>query len=101
MRPLYVESVDVRAFRNLSRVEVSLGERFNVVSGDNGHGKTNLLEGIYVLGSSKSFRASKLSEVVQFGADLASVTGRVVEDGDRRRQSVGIRAGQRAVRVED
>ena len=43
MRSLAVESLSVRGFRNLSAVDVAFGSRFNVVSGENGQGKTNLL----------------------------------------------------------
>jgi len=101
MRPLRVEQVQIRAFRNLASVDVELGERFNVVAGDNGQGKTNLLEAVYVLATSKSFRSSKMTDVVAFGSELASVRGRIVEDGDARVQSVGIRAGSRMVKIDD
>lgn len=101
MRPLRVEHVQIRSFRNLTSVDVELGPRFNVVAGDNGQGKTNLLEAVYVLATSKSFRSSKLTDVVAFGAELASIRGKIVEDGDVRVQSVGIRAGARMVKIDD
>lgn len=100
-RSLRIESVQVRSFRNLDAVDVELGGRFNVIAGDNGQGKTNLLEALYVLATSKSFRSAKMTDVVSFAGDLASVRGRVEEDGDRRVQSVGIRAGARLVRIDD
>jgi DNA replication and repair protein RecF len=101
VRALRVARLQVRSFRNLDDVDVELGERFNVISGNNGQGKTNLLEAVYVLGTSKSFRSSKLTDVVAFERDIASVRGRVVEDSEARTQSVGIRAGSRQVRIED
>jgi DNA replication and repair protein RecF len=101
VRSLAIESVQVRSFRNLSAVDVELGARFNVVAGANGQGKTNLLEAIYVLGTSKSFRSSKMTDVVSFDGELASVRARVVEDGETRTQSVGIKAGSRLVRIDD
>ncbi|HVJ91546.1 MAG TPA: DNA replication and repair protein RecF [Labilithrix sp.] len=101
LRPLLLEQIWIRDFRNLSSVDLVFGERFNVISGDNGQGKTNLLEAVYVLASSKSFRASKLTDVVSFGSELASVRGRIVEDSTSRFQSVGIRAGARLVKIDD
>jgi DNA replication and repair protein RecF len=101
VRSLRIAQVQIRSFRNLESVDVELGERFNVVSGDNGQGKTNLLEALYVLATSKSFRSSKMTDVVGFGAELASVRGRVEEDGEARAQSVGIRAGARVVKIDD
>ncbi len=101
MRPLVLESIQTRAFRNLARVDATFGERFNVVSGDNGQGKTNLLEAIYVVATSKSFRGGKPGDLVGFGAELASVRATLVEDGERRVQSVGLKPGQRLVRIDD
>lgn len=98
---LSVRALSVRAFRNLAAVDVELGPRFNVIAGDNGQGKTNLLEAVYVLGTSKSFRSSKMTDVVAFGAEIASVRGRVLEAGEPRVQSVGIKPGSRMVRVDD
>jgi DNA replication and repair protein RecF len=48
-------------------------ERFNVFSGNNGQGKTNLLEAIFVVASLRSFRTSKLSDLVAFGARSAKL----------------------------
>lgn len=93
--------MQVRGFRNLQHVDIELGERFNVISGANGQGKTNLLEAIYVLGTSKSFRSAKLEDLVTFGDELASVRARVVEAGDGRTQSVGLRSGSRIVRIDE
>lgn len=101
MRPLHVALLQVRSFRNLASVDVELGERFNVVSGDNGQGKTNLLEALYVAATSKSFRTSKMNELVGFGAELASVRATVREEGDARVQSVGLKPGARLVRIDD
>ena len=80
MHSLAIETLSLREFRNLEAVDLEPGERFNVISGDNGQGKTNLLEGIYVLATSRSFRASKPGDVVRHGADVASVRARVRED---------------------
>lgn len=101
MRPLHVAHLQVRSFRNLAAVDLEPGERFNVVSGDNGQGKTNLLEALYVAATSKSFRTSKLGELVGFGAELASVRASMLDDGETRVQSVGLKPGARLVRIDD
>ena len=101
MRPLGISSVSVRDFRNLAKVDVAFGDRFNVVAGDNGQGKTNLLEALYVVATSKSFRSSKMSELVAFDAELASVRATVSDDGTSRVQSVGLKHGARMVKIDD
>ena len=49
----------------------------NLIVGDNAQGKTNLIEAIGYLGSGKSFRAQKTSELVRIGADFADISGSV------------------------
>jgi DNA replication and repair protein RecF len=100
VRPLVIEHVSVRQMRNLAAVDLDFGPRFNVVSGDNGQGKTNLLEALYVLSTSKSFRASRPGDLVAHDGELGSVRGRVREGELAREQSVGVRAGARLVRID-
>lgn len=100
MRSLAVASLGIRDFRNLAKVDLDLGPRFNVLFGDNGQGKTNLLEAVYVLATSKSFRTAKLTELVALGAETASVRGRICEAGEDREQAVGMRRGMRATRID-
>jgi DNA replication and repair protein RecF len=100
MRTLSLTSLSVRGFRNLAKLDLSFGPSLNVLSGDNGQGKTNLLEAIYALATSKSFRANKPGEIVAHGQETASLRG-VLRDGDQsREQSVGLRHGGRVVRVD-
>jgi DNA replication and repair protein RecF len=100
MRPLAVGRLGIRDFRNLTAVDLEFGPQLNVVSGDNGQGKTNLLEAVYALATSRSFRTSKLAELVTAGAETASVRASIVEGGEVREQSLGLRRGGRMVRID-
>src|SRR5579864_7792581 len=100
MPSLAIASLSIRGFRNLASVDLELGAGFNVVWGENGQGKTNLVEAAYVLATSRSFRTSRLSDLVMVGAEVATVRGRIVEDAEQRDQSVGLRPGMRTVRVD-
>jgi DNA replication and repair protein RecF len=100
MRSLAIEALSVRGLRNLAGVDLELGPRFNVLSGDNGQGKTNLLEAVYVLATSRSFRTSKLSELVASRQQTGTVRARVREDDELREQSVGLRPGVRVVTID-
>lgn len=99
-RGLSLSALSIRDLRNLARVDVELGPHLNVISGENGQGKTNVLEAVYVLATSKSFRTARIGELIAHGAALASVRGEVLEEDDVREQSVGLRAGTRSVKVD-
>ncbi len=99
-RSLAVETLSIRGFRNLTSVDVALGPRFNVLSGDNGQGKTNFVEALYVVATSRSFRTSRLTEVIAEGTGAASVLAQIRDAHSRREQSVGLKPGGRIVRVD-
>jgi DNA replication and repair protein RecF len=101
MQPLTLERISVRHVKNLEAVDLTFGPRFHVLSGDNGQGKTNLLDAIYLLATSRSFRGSKPEDIVQHGQEVASVRGVLVESGLAREQSVGVKKGMRSVRIDD
>ena len=69
--------IELRNFRNYEHVKLDFDPGVNLIVGDNAQGKTNLLEAISYLGSGKSFRALKTSEMVRFGADFADIEGNV------------------------
>ena len=76
-----LRSVAVADFRNVRSVHIEPGERFNLLHGLNGQGKTNLLEAIYLLGSPRSFRTSRLTELVRHGERQAQIQGTVESGG--------------------
>src|SRR5437868_254277 len=69
--------LEAAGFRNLDGF-AAFGAGLNIFYGDNAQGKTNWLEAIYVLGSTKSFRTSQLRECVAFDAPQAVLRGTVV-----------------------
>jgi DNA replication and repair protein RecF len=78
---MLLESLEAHQFRNLSG-EVSWGEGLNIIFGENGQGKTNWLEAIYLLATTKSFRTQRPQEAIRFGESLAVVRGRVARSRD-------------------
>lgn len=71
----WLRALEVRDFRNLARVALTVPPSGLVVVGDNGQGKTNLLEAIAYLHLLRSVRAARDIDVVRFGAAGFSVRG--------------------------
>jgi DNA replication and repair protein RecF len=78
---MLLESIEAHNFRNLGG-EIFWGEGLNVISGENGQGKTNWLEAIYLLATTKSFRTQRPQEAIRFGENLSVVRGRVARARD-------------------
>jgi DNA replication and repair protein RecF len=86
--------------RNLRPLQLSPRERFNVFAGDNGQGKTNLLEAIFVVAALRSFRTSKLSDLIAFGGERAKLGARVRKDDLVRVYEVEVAQGARKVALD-
>jgi DNA replication and repair protein RecF len=95
-----IHALEARHFRNLEQVLLEPHPRFNVLSGDNGQGKTNVLEAIYLLGTLRSFRAGKTEEMVRFGAAQALVRARVEKLATQRMLEVTLAPGHKHARVD-
>lgn len=79
--PLVFTSVRVRSFRNLATLDFAPASRLNVIAGDNGQGKTSLLEALYVVATTKSFRAERVKDVIRDGDPQATVVAQLTEPG--------------------
>src|SRR6185369_12244452 len=93
-------SVAVADFRNVSSVHIEPGERFNLLYGLNGQGKTNLLEAIYLLGSPRSFRTFRLPELVRHGERQAQISGAVESGGIENRLRLVIETAGRKMEID-
>ena len=75
-----VRLLEVRDFRNLARVDLPLPPEGVAVVGDNGHGKTSLLEAIYYLHILRSVRGAHDADVIRFGAPAFHVRAHTDRD---------------------
>lgn len=86
-------------FRNLAPDAVDFHPQANIVVGRNGQGKTNLLEAIYFLATTKSFRTNRIASVFRHDSPSVFVNGSVARDGLARTLSVGLETGETKKRV--
>lgn len=70
---MYIESVQLKNFRNYDSLEVNFDQGTNIFYGDNAQGKTNILESLYLCGTTKSHKGSKDKEVIRFGEEDAHI----------------------------
>ena len=68
---MYIESVQLKNFRNYDSLELDLAQGTNIFYGNNAQGKTNILEAAYLSGTTKSHKGSKDKEMIRFGTNEA------------------------------
>jgi recombinational DNA repair ATPase RecF len=73
--------LEARRFRNLTHISVDLDPGLNLLFGENGSGKTSLLESSYFLSTSRSFRDNAFDPVIQRGAEDCLLRGKVQVGG--------------------
>ncbi|HEX8707787.1 MAG TPA: DNA replication/repair protein RecF [Pyrinomonadaceae bacterium] len=96
---MLLESLEVHNFRNLSG-KVSWDSGLNIIYGDNGQGKTNWLEAIYLLATTKSFRTQRLQEAIRFDEGLAVIRGQVAQSLDvHREMQVNLQGSTKSISI--
>ena len=98
--------LQIRNIRNIEYSSVDLGPKVNLFAGENGSGKTSILESVHFLSSGRSFRSGKENTLLKKGADGCLVRG-ISETGQEmsayrdkvkgRRMTLGRRILDRAV----
>lgn len=87
--------LSLRDFRNIARGELACPADGAIVIGENGQGKTNLLEAIYYLQLLRSVRGAQDQELIRFDAPAFHIAARIVTQGAHDVSAAFERAGRR------
>lgn len=78
---MYIESIELKNYRNYNLLSLQFDKGTNILYGDNAQGKTNILEAVYLCGTTKSHRGSKDREMIRFEQDESHIRMFVNKDG--------------------
>ena len=70
---MLIKSLELNHFRNYENLSMEFTEGTNILFGDNAQGKTNILEAVYVSGTTKSHKGSKDKDMIQFEQDESHI----------------------------
>lgn len=90
----------VSNLRNLKQLELRPHPRLNLIYGENGSGKTSLLEGVNFLGLGRSFRSHRPKPIINYDADRMTLFGEI---SNGRLARVGVeksRQGETAIKID-
>ena len=78
---MIVNSLHLTDFRNYGKCSVELGDTLNIFIGDNAQGKTNLLESIYLISTTRSHRHIEDTDMIREGCEAARIILKMEENG--------------------
>jgi len=93
---MQIRSLKLLNFRNYEKIEVNFSNKFNLIYGKNGMGKTNLVEAIYVLALTKSFRGSSERVLIHKNSNLTRIEGVVLDNIDTNYKIIISETGKKA-----
>ena len=98
---MIVEKLSLRSFRNIQQLNLSFDRPITILYGDNGQGKTNIVEGIYLLSNTTSFRTSYYKEMINNENDEAIVEAKVVTSKRKENHKVVLKKNGKVVYLND
>ena len=75
-----LHSLSVNHVRNITSAELEFSPSLNLIVGNNGSGKTSLLESIYLLGVGRSFRTQTLGRVIQHEQSCCRIIAKLIDE---------------------
>lgn len=70
---MFINSLELSHYRNYNNLSITFNPGITILYGDNAQGKTNILEAIYISGTTKSHRGSKDKDIIQFGEEESHI----------------------------
>jgi len=90
-----IRSLEVNDLRILESLKIEPSPGLNFIVGDNGAGKTSVLEAIYLAGRGRTFRHSDAGPMIRAGAEYVTVILETEDVATERRSILGIRRGKK------
>ncbi len=75
---MFLKSLQLTHFRNYSNLELHFDNRPTIFLGDNAAGKSNILEAVYLLSTTKSLRAQNEDELIKETEEFAKIEGFII-----------------------
>jgi len=78
---MIVESLSLKNYRNYKNLNLSFSDGTNIFYGNNAQGKTNILEAVYMSGTTKSHRTTKDLELIRFSEEESHISTVLKKNG--------------------
>lgn len=99
---MQVNNINLINFRNYKNLSLDFSPNINMIIGQNGQGKTNIVEAVHFLSFAKSFRTNKDKEVINFEANTSYIKSIVTNEADENKIDIKIsKDSKKAINVDN
>ena len=91
---MVIQSLELTDFRNYESLHLDFSEGTNIFYGDNAQGKTNILESLYMISTTKSHRGVKDRDLIRFGQEEAHIRTVFIKNGIDYKVDMHLRKGR-------
>ncbi|MBQ7105349.1 MAG: DNA replication/repair protein RecF [Bacilli bacterium] len=88
-------------FRNYKSFNINFQKNINIIVGDNAQGKTNILESIYTLALTKSYRTTNDSNLIRLNQEKFIITGETKDEKIFKKLSLELYKGNKIAKIND
>ena len=92
-----IEHLKLTNFRNYSYLDIVFHNNVNIFIGDNGKGKTNILESIYVLSLTKTNRYGVEDNLIKFNEEIAKIEGLIRKEDNIKKQEIKLSKNKKQI----
>ena len=78
---MYISSLELADFRNIASLHIEFSQGTNILYGENAQGKTNILESLYMLSTTKSHRGVRDRDMIRFGREESHIRSLIMKGG--------------------
>ncbi|MDX2188844.1 MAG: DNA replication and repair protein RecF [Bacteroidota bacterium] len=94
---MYLSEIKIQSFKNIESLDCTFSEGTQCIFGENGAGKTNLLDAIYYLGMTKSAFSNGENLTFKFGSDFFRIKGIFSNQGENNEITCAMRQGEKKI----
>lgn len=97
---MIIKKLNIKNFRNYENATINFNPKINIIYGNNGEGKTNLLESIYVLSMTKSHLSCLDSVLIKKDKEFSIINGEIEKDNIMSKYEVFINKDKKTLKID-
>ena len=97
---MFIKKIKIKNFRIIKNLELDLNKNINIFIGNNAQGKTSILESIYLLALTKSFRNIEDIDLINKDEEFAKISGVISNDRNEKKLEIILQKNNKTLKID-